>query len=132
MATTQPTFRQAEMEPILRETKAKGIVIPRKFRDFDYFAMVQELQPRLPELKHIIVMGDDVPGGAVSLTEMMEREREDKRAAQQLPQVRFKPYEVTRIFNTSGSTGIPKCIERPVAPRILAGRLVLHGGCRED
>jgi len=112
------------MEPILRETRANGIVIPRKFRDFDYFGMVQELQPRLPELKHTIVMGDDVPGGAVSLTEMMERGREDKRAAQQLRQVRFKPYEVTRIFNTSGSTGIPKCIERPVAPRILAGKLV--------
>ncbi len=124
MATAQPTFRQAEMEPILRQTGAKGIVIPRRFRDFDYFSMVEELQPGLPELKHVIVMGEDIPEGAVSLTGIMEGEPGDKGAAAQLARVRFKPWEVTRIFNTSGTTGIPKCIERPVAPRILAGKQV--------
>ena len=124
MATTQPTFRQAEMEPILQETKARGIVIPRKFRDFDYVSMVQELQPRLPELKHVIVMGDDVPEGTVSLTGMMSREWGDNYPAKYFQDIRFQPYEVTRIFNTSGSTGTPKCIERPVAPRILNGKLI--------
>ena len=124
MATTQPTFRQAEMEPILRQTRARGIVIPRRFRDFDYFGMVEELQPRLPELNHIIVMGDDVPEGTVSLTGLMSRNYGDKYPSQYFQEIRFKPYEVTRIFNTSGSTGTPKCIERPVAPRILTGKLI--------
>jgi len=122
MATTQDTFRQAEMEPILRQTKAKGIIITRKFREFDYFSMVGELRPRLPELKHIIVVGDDIPEGTVSLTEIMSRDLEDKYPPHYFQQIRFKPYEVTRIFNTSGTTGTPKCIERPVAPRILAGK----------
>ena len=122
MATTQDTFRQAEMEPILRQTKAKGIIITRKFREFDYFSMVGELRPRLPELKHIIVVGDDIPEGTVSLTEIMSRDLEDKYPPHYFQQIRFKPWEVTRIFNTSGTTGTPKCIERPVAPRILAGK----------
>jgi len=121
MATTQPTFRYAELKPILNQTRAKGIVIPFKFRDFDYFEMVRGLQAEIPWLKHVIVIGDEVPEGAVSLTAMMEN---DKHSDTRFPAVRFKPYEVTRIFNTSGTTGIPKCIERPVAPRIRAGRIV--------
>lgn len=124
MATTQHTFRQAEMEPILRQTKAKGIIITRKFGDFDYFSMLEELRPGLPELKHVIVIGDDIPEGTVSLTEIMHRDLEDKYPSQYFQQIRFKPYEVTRIFNTSGTTGTPKCIERPVAPRILAGKIL--------
>jgi len=124
MATTQHTFRQAEMEPILRQTKAKAIIITRKFRDFDYFSMVEELRPGLPDLKHVIVIGDDVPEGAVSFTEAVNRNLEEKYPPQYFQQIRFKPYEVTRIFNTSGTTGTPKCIERPVAPRILAGKIL--------
>ncbi|MFC2122761.1 AMP-binding protein [Bacteroidota bacterium] len=129
MATSQPTFRQAEMEPILRQTRAKGIVIPYNFRNFDYFAMAQELQVEQPGLKHIIVIGDEVPEGALSLQEMMSRETDGT----ELPQVRFKPFEVTRIFNTSGTTGTPKCIERPVAPRMLTGKvLVQRLGLKHD
>ena len=124
MATTQHTFRQAEMEPILRQAKAKGIIITRKFRDFDYFSMIEELRPGLPELKHVIVVGDDIPEGTVSLTEIMHRDLEDRYPPHYFQQIRFKPYEVTRIFNTSGTTGTPKCIERPVAPRILAGKIL--------
>ncbi|MBU2608801.1 MAG: AMP-binding protein, partial [Chloroflexi bacterium] len=130
MATSQPTFRQAEMEPILRQTGAKGIVIPYNFRNFDYFAMAKELQARQPWMEHIIVIGDEVPEGALSLKEMMSLEAAD---GVKLPQVRFKPFEVTRIFNTSGTTGTPKCIERPVAPRILTGKvLVQRLGLRHD
>jgi len=129
MATSQPTFRQAEMEPILRQTGAKGIVIPHNFRNFDYFAMAKELQAKQPGLKHIIVIGDEVPEGALSLKEMMSRETDGA----ELPQVRFKPFEVTRVFNTSGTTGTPKCIERPVAPRMLTGKvLVQRLGLRHD
>ncbi len=122
--TAQPTFRQAEMEPILRQTRARGIVIMSRFRDFDYFSMARELQAGLPELKHIIVVGDDVPEGAVSLTELMKRNLEDKYPPHYLEQLRFKPWEVTRIFNTSGTTGTPKCIEWPLAPRMHTGKVV--------
>ncbi len=133
MATTQPTFRQAEMEAILQQTKAKGIAILRKFRDFDYFDMVQEIRPGLPELEHIIVVGDDIPEGAVSLTELMARNLEDKYPPHYWQHLRFKPWEVSRIFNTSGTTGTPKSIEWPAAPRlysskIIAERMELHQG----
>jgi len=122
MATTQHTFRQAEMEPILGQTRARGLIITRKFRDFDYYEMIQELRPNLPSLEKIIMVGNDVPDGTISMTELMQRDLEAKYPPEYLQKIRFKPYEVTRIFNTSGTTGTPKCIERPVAPRILAGK----------
>jgi len=122
MATAQHTFRQAEMEPILRQTRAKVLIITRKFRGFDYYDMIEELRPNLPALEKIIMVGDDVPEGTISLNEMMHRNLEDKYPPDYLQSIRFKPYEVTRIFNTSGTTGVPKCVERPVAPRILAGK----------
>ena len=134
MATTQPTFRHAEMEAILRQTKAKGIVITRKFRDIDYFSMIQELRPSLPELEHIIVVGDDVPEGTVSLSELMERDLEDKYPSYYLQQLRFNPCEVTRIFNTSGTTGTPKSIEWPPAPRLYSSKKIAERMelCRDD
>ncbi len=122
LATAQHTFRHAEMEPILRQTRAKGLIITRKFRDFDYYDMIQELRPNLPSLEKIIMVGNDVPEGTISLNEIMHRNLEDKYPPDYLQSIRFKPYEVTRIFNTSGTTGVPKCVERPVAPRILAGK----------
>ena len=124
IVSAQPTFRHAEMAAILQQTRARGIIIPRKFRDFDYFSMVEEIRPSLPELKHVIVVGDDIPEGTVSLTELMERNLEDKYPPQYWQQRRFKPWEVTRIFNTSGTTGIPKCIEWPAAPRLYSGKVM--------
>ncbi len=124
IVSAQPTFRHAEMESILQQTRARGIIITRKFRDFDYFSMVEEIRPSLPELEHVIVVGDDIPEGTVSLTELMERNLEDKYSPQYWQQRRFKPWEVTRIFNTSGTTGIPKCIEWPAAPRLYSGKVM--------
>ncbi|MFC1906576.1 AMP-binding protein [Chloroflexota bacterium] len=123
---SQPTFRHAEMESILRETRAKGIVITRKFRDIDYVGMIEEIRPSLPDLKHIIIAGDDVPEGTVSLKELMARDLEDKYPPSYFQKFRFKPWEVTRIFNTSGTTGIPKCFEWPPAPRLYAGRIMIE------
>ena len=70
------------------------------------------------------MVGDDIPEGTVSLTELMERNLEDKYPPQYWQQRRFKPWEVTRIFNTSGTTGIPKCIEWPAAPRLYSGKVM--------
>ena len=122
IASAQPTFRQAEMEPILRQVKAKAIIIKRKVRDFDYVSMVEEIRPRLPELKDVIVIGDDVPPGTIAFTALIDKARRKKRPTPL--QKLFKPYEVTRIFNTSGTTGVPKCIERPIAPRIRSGKIL--------
>ena len=43
----QPTFRHTEVKWIAGQVKAAGIVIPRQYRDFDFYEMVKEIQPDL-------------------------------------------------------------------------------------
>ncbi|MFV0278408.1 MAG: AMP-binding protein, partial [Parahaliea sp.] len=50
-----PIYRDREVEFILQDTGARAIVIPEQFRGFDFVAMLQELQARLPALEHLIV-----------------------------------------------------------------------------
>ncbi len=67
------SWRHREMESLLRFVKAEAIVIPRHFRDFDYFEMIKELHLRLPDLKYILVVGDEIPAGCVSVAEMLHK-----------------------------------------------------------
>ena len=55
-------FRAKEADYILRLTDAPAFIIPRKIKDFDYYRMVEEIHPNLPQLKHVIISGDDRKG----------------------------------------------------------------------
>lgn len=123
LATAQPTFRQAELQPILRHIKAKAVVIPWKFRDYDYFGMFMEIRPELPELQYIIVIGDAVPEGALSFSQMTKNNLEGKYPADYLQKTKFRPHEVANIVTTSGTTGIPKCVEWTICSRMATGRV---------
>ncbi len=109
-AVAAATFRQAEVEPILRHVEAKAIVIPWRYRNFDYFDMVQRMLPRLPSLKHILIIGDEVPEGVTSLSAVCQEPRELRYSPDYLQESGMGPFETSWIFSTSGTTGIPKCI----------------------
>ena len=109
IVTAQSTFRHNEISALLRHVEAKGIVIPWEFRDFNYFDMLMEFRPELPKLEHIIVTWDKIPDGTVSFDSLIKRGAEGKYPPDYLKQTRFKPYEITRVVTTSGTTGIPKC-----------------------
>ncbi len=53
-------FRVRELEFMLRFIGASTLIVPARFRNFDYLEMVEGLRPRLPALKHVLVVGDDV------------------------------------------------------------------------
>ena len=74
-------FRAKEVDYILKLTSSPAFVIPRKIKDFDYCHMVEDLRPDLPDLKQVIVAGEEVPPGTISLTEMIEK----------LPQKEYPP-----------------------------------------
>ncbi len=109
------TFRQAEVEYILKYMGAPGIVIRWRFRDFDYYGMIELLKPKLPALKHVLVAGDVVPQGAVSIEKMLKDPVENSYPPNYLQGTRFKATEISWIRHTSGSTGFPKFIEIPTS-----------------
>jgi len=122
--TLLPNFRHAEVAAILRHTEAVGIVIPREFRRFDYLTLIQELLPEIPSLKYVFVIGDDVPEGAISVKEMAEQEFERKYPTDYLQKTKFSAFETFQIASTTGTTGMPKCIEFASCVRQFTGRVV--------
>jgi non-ribosomal peptide synthetase component E (peptide arylation enzyme) len=60
-------FRNREVEFILGFTEASALILPRQFRRFDYLAMIERLRPSLPHLRHVMVVGEDVPPGYFDL-----------------------------------------------------------------
>jgi non-ribosomal peptide synthetase component E (peptide arylation enzyme) len=108
MCPVVPYYRGAEMRYILESSESVAVVVPKEFGGFDYFLMIQELKPGLPHLRHVIVGGDSVPGGAISLSEMMETPRESKYPAGYLGSLKPSANDVLAIVYTSGTEAAPK------------------------
>ncbi|MFQ5851796.1 MAG: AMP-binding protein [Candidatus Binatia bacterium] len=119
------TLRQNEMRYCLRHTEATAVVVPWKYREFDYFGMIRELRGELPDLRHILVAGEDVPAGAVALKEMSRYPWEDRALPEALEKRCYKAAEVSLINSTTGSTGLPKFAEYTAAARLLYGRIYI-------
>ncbi|NLL56980.1 MAG: AMP-binding protein [Firmicutes bacterium] len=115
-------YRHVELTEILGRIEAKAVVIPWKYRNFNYYEMIKEIAPQLPSLKHIIVVGDDVPEGAVSLSKIMQSSLEDKYPKDILEQRKMNAFEVCFLNSTTGTTGIPKIVEWTVAARLWSAK----------
>ncbi len=122
--TMLPNLRHAEVSAILQHAEAVGIVIPLKFRGFDYFKMIQELRAIIPSLRHIFVIGNTVPQGAISVKEIEGRPLEKKYPSEYLQKRRFDAFEIFQIATTTGTTGLPKCVEFTSCVRQFTGRVI--------
>jgi non-ribosomal peptide synthetase component E (peptide arylation enzyme) len=112
------TFRQTELADIARRTEAVGIVIPKQYRKFDHYQMAKELQADLPNLRHIIVAGEDVPDECISLKEILEHPYEQEYDLIEFDARKLDAVEeVGFLITTTGTTGLPKLIEHRIAAR---------------
>jgi non-ribosomal peptide synthetase component E (peptide arylation enzyme) len=126
-------FRHSEIEHLLRYVEAVGLVVPWKFRDFDYFGMIQEIRPNLPKLKHVFVAGDEVPEGAISISEIIEEPIEKKYPIDYLKRTRFTSTDVGLIRYTTGTTGFPKLPIPLICNFIYSGKAAVEiYGLRTD
>ena len=69
-------FRSREVEFILNFTGASALIMPSRFRRFDYLAMLADLRPKLPQLRHVMVVGEDLPAGCFDLRGFLDDPRE--------------------------------------------------------
>lgn len=98
-------YRSREVEFILGFSQAAAVIVPEDFRGFNYRMMIDQMRARLPDLKHLMVVGDNsAPDGWQSFRAITER-RVD---APRLDAIRQDANDVMRILFTSGSTGDPK------------------------
>jgi cyclohexanecarboxylate-CoA ligase len=103
-----PIFREREVEFMLNLGRSKVLIVPHRFRDFDYGAMVASMRPRLPHLRHVFVIGGE---GETSFEDRLlgtggDGDREP--AASLFGARRPGPDDVIQVLYTSGTTGEPK------------------------
>jgi cyclohexanecarboxylate-CoA ligase len=95
-----PIFHERELEFMLRASAARVLFVPDRFRGRDHAAMARELQPGLPALEHVVVMGDEyahlLDGSPPDAAQLAVRRRVGG------------PDSTAQLLFTSGSTGEPK------------------------
>ena len=91
-------------------TEAMGIILPKKYRDFDYIEMVEQLRPQLPSLKYIITAGGKGPSWTTSLSELLEEPCEEKYSSNHLAEYKPGPRDIAFLLTTGGTTALPKVV----------------------
>ena len=112
-------WRGAELEAVVDLLEPGAMVVPGRFRENDTVAMAREMRRRHPAMNVVVVDPPDGTGDCISVS--LHGEENDGGA---LPgeDRRYGPHEVTKLVVTSGSTGIPKLVERPEQQEILWAR----------
>lgn len=100
-------FRERELSFMLQHGEAKVVIAPQTFRGFDFEQMITGLQPALPHLKHVVVVGGSGANSFDALLSGPEWEQQPDAQAI-LTAHRPGPDEVTQLIYTSGTTGEPK------------------------
>jgi len=137
--TVYPYLRQRELEYMVQRTEASAVVIPHVYRSFDYLEMYKGLKDRFPHLRQIFLFDNDVPrnapDGTYSLTRQAQQTAAEGIDVSTLEERRLDPlWNVGLLTSTSGTTGLPKLVEWPVAPRVCTskGRVDIWNLTKED
>ena len=100
-----PTFRERELLFMLGLAESKVFVVPQHFRDFDHAALAKRMRPKLPTLRHVLVIGErgehdfDTALLCEAATDIDQRIFEERRLPSE---------EIVQLGFTSGTTGEPK------------------------
>jgi acyl-CoA synthetase (AMP-forming)/AMP-acid ligase II len=120
-------FRSREVEFILSFTEASALIVPSHFRRFDYLAMLADLRPRLPQLRNIMVVGEEVPPGYFDVRGFLDAAGEPGIEPKQLRRRRPSANDLSRTAFTSGTTGDPKAVLHLHNTTNCAARFVNEG-----
>lgn len=104
-----PIFRQRELRYMLNFAESRVVIVPARYRDFDYAAMLAEIRPDLTTVRHGFVVGGE---GAQSFERhFLERAWEQEADARALFAARRPdPNALTELLYTSGTSGEPKAV----------------------
>ena len=102
-----PIFRQRELRFMLEFGEAKVLVVPDRFRDFDYPSMVADIRSDLPQLEQVLVIDGKDENSFESHCLIPSSEDAALQAADYASR-RPNADQVTQLLYTSGTTGQPK------------------------
>jgi len=121
LVTVNPAYRLSELEYALNKVGTKALIIAPPFKSSNYPEMIATLAPelaasapgklhaaRLPHLRLVVQMGEEVWPGALSFAALEHEGREAGRAALRAVEPHLRPHDAINIQFTSGTTGTPK------------------------
>jgi len=94
-------YGPAELAHILRDSSAKALFVPDRWRNIDYLERLARL-PALPALAHRIVLGGQAPPDCLAWSELPNGT---------LPEVTVDAGDVALLLYTSGTTAAPKGVK---------------------
>lgn len=101
-----PRYRETEMRHILRDSDAVAIILPVEFENFRYIPMIQALRADLPDLRHVIAVGEreNSDSDVLYFHELLARA-----GTAPVPDADIDPaQDLAFLMYTSGTTGKPK------------------------
>ena len=123
-----PPHRNTEIGYFLKHSGAVGYAFASEFRKFSYTAMAEELRKEIPGLKFLLVAGDPVGPGMISISKLLATPIEDRYPADYLNKFRPDPYDVALIHLSGGTTALPKLIPRTHNDYILNAKQSAEAG----
>jgi acyl-CoA synthetase len=100
-------YGPAEVGFILRQSRARFLVVPDRWRGIDFLERVAAIGP-VPDLERVVVVGERAPAGGITL-------REVESLAPQQPELQHAPLpqpdDVCLLLYTSGTTASPKGVQ---------------------
>jgi acyl-coenzyme A synthetase/AMP-(fatty) acid ligase len=91
----------AEMRFVLKECKARAVILPQRWRGHDYLARLEQAGP-LPDLQHVLIVEAD--GETINTDWRLAMDN----APPTFPRPSLDPDEACSIIFTSGTTSAPK------------------------
>lgn len=107
-------YRRHELRQVAKLAAPKAFVTIREFGGFDFVEMVESLRSELPALEHLIALGEALPQGVLSLTEMLETPCPSGVLADDLSgdAHRITADDIVSVCWTSGTEADPKGVPR--------------------
>jgi non-ribosomal peptide synthetase component E (peptide arylation enzyme) len=98
------SWREHEIGHLLRKSRARAVITPIVYRDFDHAGMIGKLRPELPDLAHVFTLDGAAPG-ARAFTDLL---RPSARSAAELDARRPDPDAPAHIMLSGGTTALSK------------------------
>ncbi len=105
---------ELENDSFLSGLEAAAVVTIPQYHNRNHYELFRHLREsgRHPYLKHILLVGEDVPAGSLSIRNMIDTPIEERYPVDYLDGRQVSAYDISQVMTTSGSTGIPKMVEQ--------------------
>ena len=99
-------YRNFELTYMMKHASARFMCCVDQYLGADFMQILEEIRPELPDLEHVVVLGDKAPSWAKSYRDIVAAETEvDPDWLNEDPP---EEEDIASILYTSGSTGTPK------------------------